>query len=224
MHHKTDSASIGVPVEDVRGKHVFVCCHGERDCRCGNTGTALYDALTKLTEDGVTVHKCSHIGGHQYAANAIVYPQNVWYGNLQPQDAPRLLESVDRGDVLEEHYRGKMNDRLETKPTPLSTSVDITFKRMDGSLVQAQGKVGERLLDVAHKYRLPLEGVCGGNMECATCHVIVDPEHLVRLPPKSEAEQDMLDYAPGYTQHSRLACQIQLSQEMNRLLVSVPFE
>jgi 2Fe-2S ferredoxin len=63
---------------------------------------------------------------------------------------------------------------------------------------------------------------CGGCLTCATCHVIVAPEWLARLPPRSRDEEAMLDMAahprePG----SRLSCQIELTPEMDGLAVRV---
>jgi len=33
----------------------------------------------------------SHIGGHKYAGNVIVYPSGTWYGRVTPCHVPHLL-------------------------------------------------------------------------------------------------------------------------------------
>jgi ferredoxin len=71
---------------------------------------------------------------------------------------------------------------------------------------------------------LPLEGTCEGQMACSTCHVIVAADWFDRLPPASEEEEDMLDFAAGARRTSRLSCQIELTGEMDGLTVSVPSE
>ncbi len=99
----------------------------------------------------------------------------------------------------------------------------VRFVSADGNHIQeARGAEGDRLLDLAQACGQPLEGTCEGQMACSTCHVIVDPDDFPRLPPASEEEEDMLDLAAHVTRHSRLACQIVLSGEMETLSVRIP--
>ena len=81
---------------------------------------------------------------------------------------------------------------------------------------------GERLLDVARRNGLPLEGTCNGDLACATCHVIVDPDWFALLPVAREEEEDMLDLVHDARRTSRLACQIVLTPELDKLSVSLP--
>jgi ferredoxin len=61
-------------------------------------------------------------------------------------------------------------------------------------------------------------------MACSTCHVIVDAGDFGKLPDASEMEEDMLDLAAGVTRHSRLSCQIWLTEELESLTVRIPAE
>lgn len=69
---------------------------------------------------------------------------------------------------------------------------------------------------------MPLEGTCEGQMACSTCHVIVDPDWFSQLPEASPEEEDMLDLAAGVTRTSRLSCQIELTDGLDGLEVSIP--
>ncbi|MEA3068295.1 MAG: ferredoxin, 2Fe-2S [Sphingomonadales bacterium] len=101
----------------------------------------------------------------------------------------------------------------------------VRFFRADGTLdKEVEAAPGQRLLDVAWAAREPLEGACEGVMACSTCHVIVEPEDFVKLPPASEEEEDLLDLAAHATRTSRLACQIILTADMESLSVRVPPE
>lgn len=101
----------------------------------------------------------------------------------------------------------------------------VRFVSADGSQVsEVDAGSGERLLDVAQADGQPLEGTCEGQMACSTCHVIVDAADFPNLPLASEEEEDMLDLAAGVTRHSRLACQIYLTPELDRLDVRIPGE
>jgi ferredoxin len=99
----------------------------------------------------------------------------------------------------------------------------VRFHTSDGSLArEVQAAAGQRLLDVAWKEKLPLEGSCEGVMACSTCHVIVDAPDFERLPPASEEEEDLLDIAAHATRTSRLACQIMLTEALGTLSVRIP--
>ena len=101
----------------------------------------------------------------------------------------------------------------------------VRFVSADGGSVrEVDAAPGERLLDVAQADGQPLEGTCEGQMACSTCHVIVDPTDFAKLPPATEPEEDMLDLAAGATRHSRLACQIYLSDVLEELTVRIPPE
>jgi ferredoxin len=91
-----------------------------------------------------------------------------------------------------------------------------------GAVREIEAAPGERLLDAARRDGQPLEGTCNGELACATCHVIVAAEDFDRLLPASEEEEDMLDFAPGACRTSRLACQIVLTLELDKLSVSLP--
>jgi ferredoxin len=99
----------------------------------------------------------------------------------------------------------------------------IHFVTADGAkTVDAEVTPGERLLEVAQRVDMPLEGTCEGAMACSTCHVVVDDAWFGKLPRASADEEDMLDFASGLTRTSRLACQIMLTQSLDGLVVRMP--
>lgn len=64
--------------EGLTSSYVFVCSHGSRDKRCGVCGPALIEKFnaeidSRGLKDQIFVKPCSHIGGHKYAGNLIVY-------------------------------------------------------------------------------------------------------------------------------------------------------
>ena len=94
---------------------------------------------------------------------------------------------------------------------------------------------GESLMQIAKAAGLPsIEGVCGGKLEvrlaqtiqrfvadlsqCATCHVYLPrrPKDGAIAPVRSmtEAEDDMLEYAIGRRDDSRLGCQIPVTKQL----------
>ena len=99
---------------------------------------------------------------------------------------------------------------------------NVTFRLPDGSARAIDAVDGSTLLQASRRLGLAIEGVCGGSMACATCHVHVDEDWYDRLDPPSAEEEDMLDLAPSLCATSRLACQIRLRREHDGLGVSVP--
>lgn len=63
--------------------------------------------------------------------------------------------------------------------------------------VEVKGKIGRKLLHVALEHGVDIEGVCGGELACSTCHVIVDKDLYGILPAMKEDEADMLDLTTG---------------------------
>ena len=100
--------------------------------------------------------------------------------------------------------------------------IRVRFVGADGSVREAAGVAGARLLYVAQADGQPLEGSCDGDLACATCHVIVAAEDAERLPPPREEEEDLLDLVPAATRTSRLACQIRLTAALDGLTVRIP--
>ncbi|GAB4845915.1 hypothetical protein Ancab_024921 [Ancistrocladus abbreviatus] len=110
----------GTP-EKLKGFYVFICCHGSRDRRCGVCGPPLVTRFKEEVElhglqGKVSVSPCSHIGGHKYAGNVIIFGSNInaqvtghWYGYVAPEDVPVLLEQhIIKGEIVEQLWRGQM--------------------------------------------------------------------------------------------------------------------
>ena len=66
-----------------------------------------------------------------------------------------------------------------------------------------------------------LLALCGGCCSCATCHVHVDPSFLDQLPAMSEDENDLLDSSDHRNETSRLSCQVQLTDSLDGLKVTI---
>ena len=100
----------------------------------------------------------------------------------------------------------------------------VHFTDPKGREIVSGFEPGDSLLRVGQAAGLPLEGTCEGQMACSTCHVIVAADWFSKLPPASEEEEDMLDFAAGARRTSRLACQIELDAALDGLEVAVPLE
>jgi 2Fe-2S ferredoxin len=77
------------------------------------------------------------------------------------------------------------------------------------------------ILDVLLGHGIALEHACGGNCACTTCHVVVK-RGMEKLSPSEEAEDDLLDKAPGLTPTSRLGCQAVVEDPEAEIVVMIP--
>jgi 2Fe-2S ferredoxin len=80
---------------------------------------------------------------------------------------------------------------------------------------------GWRVMEIIRDWNLPMEGICGGACECATCHVFVSPEWMPRLHAASAEEEHQLDTVPITQPNSRLSCQIIWTPALDGLEVTL---
>jgi 2Fe-2S ferredoxin len=83
--------------------------------------------------------------------------------------------------------------------------------------------VGKTIMEGAVENAVPgVDGDCGGQCSCATCHVYIAPgfEHL--LPPKTEVEEEMLELAVDIKENSRLGCRLTVDERLEGLVVHTP--
>jgi len=106
-------------VEDLAGGFAFVCSHTQRDARCGHCGPELHAAFTEVAQKQsestapLSVLKCSHVGGHKFAGNVIMFSSSCrertddghWYGYVTPTDVPRIVSGEAMRSAL---WRGRL--------------------------------------------------------------------------------------------------------------------
>lgn len=115
---------------------LLVCSHKRRDNRCSITAGPMINALTHAIESlghdwhvdvsGNDIHsvaeaaeggdktvgifKCSHVGGHRYAGNVMVWLPNgvnVWYARVREKDCGILVQkTLVEGKVVGDFLRG----------------------------------------------------------------------------------------------------------------------
>lgn len=101
----------------------------------------------------------------------------------------------------------------------------VIFRQQDGTQAEIAAVAGDSVMETAVDNDVPgIVAECGGACSCATCHVYVDPEWLEQLPPREPQEDGMLDCAFERRDNSRLSCQIEVTEALDGLLVTVPEE
>ncbi|MCW9033111.1 MAG: ferredoxin family 2Fe-2S iron-sulfur cluster binding protein [Rhodospirillales bacterium] len=98
----------------------------------------------------------------------------------------------------------------------------MTFVLSNGERKEVEAENGVNVLEIAHKNHIDLEGACEGSLACSTCHVVIDDDWFDKLEEPTEDEEDMLDLAFALTHTSRLGCQIEMTDELDGLVVTLP--
>jgi len=100
----------------------------------------------------------------------------------------------------------------------------VTWALADGSEIEADVAAGTTLKDAALAAGVPhITGDCGGNLSCATCHVIVTEAWGDAVGGPGEMEDAMLDVTMAPREAaSRLSCQIEMTAALDGLRLRVP--
>ncbi|BFZ62330.1 hypothetical protein YB2330_003423 [Saitoella coloradoensis] len=99
------------------GGVILICGHTARDPRCALAGPVLLSQFLSLSPasslpKGWQIALTTHVGGHAYAGNVIVYSRKtpkrgVWYGRVTPCDVEEIVaRTVRGGEVVERLLRG----------------------------------------------------------------------------------------------------------------------
>lgn len=101
----------------------------------------------------------------------------------------------------------------------------VIFRQQDGTEVEIAAVAGDSVMETAIDNDVPgIVAECGGACSCATCHVYVDPAWYPKLGAPDDQEDGMLDCAFERRETSRLSCQIEVTDELDGLVVTVPEE
>ena len=105
-----------------------------------------------------------------------------------------------------------------------SSAITVHLQAADGTQRTLQGAAGRSLMQVAVDAGVAaIAADCGGCLNCATCHVFVEPDWLPCLPAPTTDELALLEMTAAERESgSRLSCQIVLTPTLAGLRVRLP--
>lgn len=99
----------------------------------------------------------------------------------------------------------------------------IIFIAHDGTTTPVEIATGQTLLTAALNHNVKgIDGDCGGQCGCATCHVFVDAPWADKLPSPQPNEDEMLNFTAERMPNSRLACQLTMTDALDGITVHMP--
>ncbi|KAK8997211.1 hypothetical protein V6N11_020695 [Hibiscus sabdariffa] len=204
----------GTP-EKLQGSFVFVCSHGSRDRRCGVCGPPLVSRFKEEIvlhglQGRVSVSPCSHIGGHKYAGNVIIFGSNIngevtghWYGYVTPDDVPTLLEwHIGKGEIIDALWRGQMGlSEEEQKKCQELRRLANGETTIEGSTKEETQRQMDEMNTIPRRSQDELISCCQGN-DSACCrdpalprksNIVDTDERAIKLTSEKKKVSDHLD-------------------------------
>jgi len=101
--------------------------------------------------------------------------------------------------------------------------VSITFIQHNNESMTIDAEEGQSLMENAISMGVKgIDADCGGGCACGTCHVFIEENYVDKLGALDELEDAMLSMRPDRQTNSRLSCQIQVTEELDGMVVNVP--
>ena len=99
----------------------------------------------------------------------------------------------------------------------------ITLIEHNGASHTIDAETGKSLMQNAIDNAVPgIDADCGGACACGTCHVFVEADWLAATGEADAMEEAMLGMRPDRTEVSRLSCQIEVSDQLDGMVVRLP--
>ena len=99
----------------------------------------------------------------------------------------------------------------------------ITYIEHNGTTHSTEVSEGSTVMQGARDLAVPgIDADCGGCCACGTCHVFVEADWENKLPARSDSEVAMLESIMDAKPNSRLSCQINVTPELDGLVVHIP--
>jgi len=99
----------------------------------------------------------------------------------------------------------------------------VIFIEHDQTEHVAEFEAGSSVMQIAVDNAIPgIDGDCGGECACGTCHVIVSEDWFSKTGTPGDEEEQMLSMTPERTSTSRLGCQVIVTDEMDGITVHLP--
>ncbi|MDE1180058.1 2Fe-2S iron-sulfur cluster-binding protein [Paraburkholderia sp.] len=99
----------------------------------------------------------------------------------------------------------------------------IKYVQSNGEVVEADVPLGSSVMQGAVDNMVEgLAAECGGACSCATCEVHVDQAWMDIVGEACDMEKDMLAASSSMRNNSRLSCQIEITPELDGLVVAIP--
>jgi len=100
-------------------------------------------------------------------------------------------------------------------------SIRLHVVDREGEAHEVHAPARGSLMEVLRELEYGVAATCGGTISCATCHVYLASDWFARLPAEPGDERELISALAHARETSRLACQIDLSEALDGLRVTI---
>lgn len=119
-----------------------VCTHGRHDACCAERGRPVATALTAARPE--QTWEVSHVGGDRFAANVLVLPEGLYYGQVTAADAAGLAGRHDAGRLDLDRLRGRASRPMHVQHAEIALRRHLVEDRRDAlRVVRRDGALTE---------------------------------------------------------------------------------
>lgn len=107
----------------------LVCAHGRKDVCCAMRGRPVAEYLASHRPD--TTWETSHVGGDRFAANLVILPHGLYYGQLSADAALAAVKAYEGGQVLPAQLRGRCTQPVHVQAAEWYARLELSETRRD---------------------------------------------------------------------------------------------
>lgn len=98
--------------------------------------------------------------------------------------------------------------------------ITIVVTDRAGAISEMRCEARGTLMEALKAQGFALQGMCGGAMACATCHIYCGSDWMAKLGPRHEYETMLVEDTHAFDDAaSRLSCQIELTPALNGMAI-----
>lgn len=146
---------------------LLVCTHGRHDRCCAVRGRPVAEAL--LTAWPNDTWECSHVGGDRFAANLLVLPAGLYFGQLSPDEALDVVSTLAAGRLPLDRLRGRSTGSTVVQAAEHFARTALDRDRLDDLATGASEHLG------AGRWRVVLAGSGGRPAVAVTLTAVQAP-------------------------------------------------
>ena len=91
----------------------------------------------------------------------------------------------------------------------------------DGVEHEVEASAGQKIMEILRELEYGVAAICGGMCSCGTCHVYVAPQWAAKLADPTVDERELLSALDQATSASRLSCQVEFTNALDGMLVTI---
>lgn len=107
----------------------LVCAHGRKDVCCAIRGRPVAEYLVAHRPEATW--ETSHVGGDRFAANLVVLPHGLFYGQVTADTALAAVKAYEEGQVLPRQLRGRSGHQPPVQAAECFARLELTENRLD---------------------------------------------------------------------------------------------